>query len=120
MPLNKKQKQFLFTAILEKESLVKIFETTNLKWLCSQKVVIGKDDGHGWKPLIVNGVEETKLNFAMYGEFWNEVLENIEEWEQCQWCEEWFHKDEIIFRKRGFTRLCHQCRDYLISREGEI
>lgn len=118
MKLNKKQKLYLFTEILDKDSLYKIFETADIDWLCSLEVKIEKPDKDGWRPLIVDGRHETSLNFDLYGERWNEILDNIEDYEYCQWCEEWFHKDEIIFRKRGFTRLCHQCNSYLISREG--
>lgn len=118
MVLNKKQKLYLFTAILDNESKVKIFETTDLNWLCKQKAKIGNKDDFGWRPLIINGEQITLLNFAQNPD-WDEVLNDIDNWEQCQWCKEWFPCDEIIFAKKGFTKLCHHCKDYLISREGE-
>ena len=119
MLLNKKQKRYLFTEILSKEDLIKLFETTDLKWLLSRKVKISEIDTHGWKPLIVDGEKITDLNFSQYGERWNEVLNNIDEWEQCQWCNEWLPLEELIKKRKGFTILCPHCRDYLVSREGE-
>ena len=118
MVLNKKQKMFVFTDVLSDEDKVKIFETTDIKWLTSQRVAIGKDDGHGWKPLIVNGEEMTLLNFKN-NPGWQEVLDHIDEYEQCQWCGEWFLKDEMIIRKRGFTKLCDRC-DYYLKSRGEL
>lgn len=118
MKLNVKQKKFLFTYMLSNSDKVKIFETTDLKWLCSQKVEIKNEDVHGWRELWCDGELVTTLNFATYKE-WDEILNNIDDYEQCQWCEEWFPKDEMVFKKKGFTKLCHQCRSYLISREGE-
>ena len=118
LTLNKKQKLFLFTEILDKESLVKIFETTDLKWLCSRKVVLGDYDDYGWRPLFVDGDEMTSLNF-FNNPGWDEILNNIDDYEMCQWCNEWCHRDEMVFRKRGFTKLCDRCDRYLKSR-GEL
>lgn len=120
MKLNKKQKLFLFTEMLSDSDKIKIFETNDLDWLCSQKCEIKNEDAYGWQELWCDGEMVTKLNFATYGVQWNEVLLNIDEYERCQWCEQWEIRDEIVFRKRGFTRLCRNCNTYLLSREGEI
>lgn len=77
MTLNKKQKTYLFTEILDQHDLIKIFETTDLKWLCSQKVVIKNEDSHGWKELWCDGELVTSLNFATYGSEWNKNLDEL-------------------------------------------
>lgn len=117
MLLNKKQKRFLFTEILNDEDKIKLFETTDLNWLLSLKIKIKKGT-LGWKSLVVDNEEITQLNFFKYGEEWNEVLNNIDDYEQCEWCKEWFKIDEMVNRSRGFKHLCHHCNDYLKSREG--
>ena len=112
MKLNKKQKRYLFTKMISKKDLVKLFETTNLDYLMSLNVEIGKKDSNGWRPLIVDKVKITNLNFDYYKE-WEQVLDNINDYEQCQWCECWLHKSEMVFRKKGFTKLCNHCDCYL-------
>lgn len=109
---------YLFTQILSKNDLIKLFETINLKWLCGQKVEIKNEDSHGWKELWCDKELITSINFPL-NPGWQYDLDHIDEIEQCQWCEEWHPKDEMVFRRRGFTKLCSHCNDYLKSR-GEL
>lgn len=118
MVLNQKQKKYVFTQILSKKDLVKLFETTNLEWLCKQKVEIKNEDAQGWKELWCDKELITKLNFPLCPG-WQTALDDIDNMEQCQWCEDWFPKDEMVFKKKGFTKLCDICDRYLASREGK-
>ena len=113
MLLNKKQKLYLATEILGAREMVKIFETDSVEWLVKQKIIIREPDSYGWRALVVNGEEYTKLNFDYYKE-WDEVLNNIDDYEQCEWCKEWFHKDEIK-KYKGF-KVCDRCQGALWSR----
>jgi hypothetical protein len=116
--LNKKQKRYLAKEMLGSVEMVKLFETNDFEWFAKQKIVIGEKDQYGWRPLIVNGEEITLLNFA-YNPGWEYDLDHLDEMDECQWCEGWFDKDEMVYRRRGFTKLCKQCQSYLISR-GEF
>ena len=115
MTLNKKQKIFIFTHVLSKHDLVKIFETDNTDWLCKQKVAL-KDGVKGWKDLYMNGEMYTSLNFPQ-NPGWQTILDDIDEFDCCNWCEEWFSRDELVHPNKRWT-LCKQCYDYLVSREG--
>ena len=115
--LNQRQKRYLFQHIISRADQVKIFETDDLEWLMKQKVEL-MNSAYGWKALYMNDEKYTILNFPN-NPGWSEVLDNIDDYDECQWCNEWFPKDELIYQRRGFTVLCRRCRDYLISREGE-
>lgn len=117
MVLNEKQKRYLFSNIMSKEDQVKIFETCDLEWLLKQKLDL-REDMYGWKGLYMDNEKQTILNFPN-NPGWLYDLEHIDELYQCQWCNDWFEKDEMVFRKRGFTKLCSRCDSYLASREGK-
>lgn len=112
MKLNQKQKLFIFTETMSKRDLVKIFETDDVEWLVKQKVEL-KEGFHGWKALFLDGEEYTQLNFPN-NPGWNEVLNNIDEFDYCEWCEMWFEKSELHSYHR--FRLCDRCKSYLKSR----
>lgn len=112
MKLNKKQKLFLFTQVISNQDKVKIFETDDVDWLVSRNVEL-KEWYRGWKRLIVDGEEYTQLNFPNNPD-WSEILDNIDDYNYCQWCGHWFPLDELTKLKKW--RLCDRCRTYLISR----
>lgn len=112
MVLNKKLKKLIFTEAFSKADLMKIFDTTDVEWLVSQKVVL-KDDIGGWKKVFLNGEEYTSLNFTLDA-YWIEIFNNIDDYRQCEWCEEWFLNDEIETYHRW--KVCHSCKLGLWSR----
>ena len=115
MKLNKKQKECLFQMVFSQADLMKIFDTTSIEWLVKQKVEI-KDMDKGWAPLLLNGEEYTQINFGL-NPGWLDTIENIDEYGKCDWCEEWFGRDDLVRPNKHWT-LCERCYDYLVSREG--
>lgn len=116
MVLNQKQKRYLFDVMFTKEDLVKIFETANIDYLVKQKITLKPNpkDNH-WQDLYWDKELYTSVNFSDYYEGHLDAIKNIENFEKCQWCGEWFERDEMVFRKRGFTKLCDHCNSYLTS-----
>ena len=113
MLLTKKQKKFLFTEVMSKEDQVKIFETCDLEWLLNQKFRL-ENDLYGWKGIWLGKEKQTILNFPN-NPGWQEVLDHIDEYEQCEWCELWFHKEDELVHYHKW-RLCDRCKSYLQSR----
>ena len=69
MKLNIAQKRFLFETIFENNlrEIYKIFDTISINWLVKQKLELADFDQFGWAPLLMDGIEYTRLNFDKYG-----------------------------------------------------